>query len=135
VKHIKRLLEHKQLLLALAILWTLLMLFLCLDTTADLPVIKIKNIDKLAHFCFHFGFVWLWYFYFICNKNKQLFLKYAIISVLLSVSYGILIEFLQNQFTTTRKADIMDVAANILGALTSVFAANYFQRNINNINL
>lgn len=39
---------------------------------------------------------------------------------LVSVTYGILIEILQEVFTTTRKADIMDVLANAIGGLIAV---------------
>ncbi len=107
------------------------MFVLCLDSSGQLPSIRIKNIDKVVHFCFHFGFVWLWYFYINCHYKNKNIIKSMSIAVLLSVVYGVFIEFLQQQFTTTRKADILDVLANFVGAVAGVLVAKQFQKQHN----
>ncbi len=68
---------------------------------------------------FHFTFTLLWGFY---NRLRlgQWVLKSSLIIVCLSIGYGILIEILQETFTQTRKADIMDVAANAAGAIVAL---------------
>ena len=38
----------------------------------------------------------------------------------LSLSYGVLIEIAQQLFTKTRQADVLDVLANITGAILAV---------------
>lgn len=44
------------------------------------------------------------------------------IAFMLSVFFGIAIEVLQGLYTTTRKEDALDVAANISGATLAVFS-------------
>ena len=117
---IKNLLEHKNLWLALATSWTSIILVLCLINSSDLPSLslKIEGTDKGVHFTFHFIFTLLWVVYFyslskVINESK-------IIKVILSsFLFGVLIEILQENFTTTRKADVFDVLANSLGAITA----------------
>ncbi len=129
MRHIKNLLEDKKVLLSLAILWALLILFLCLDTSTDIPAIPVRNIDKLAHFGFHFGFTSLWFFYFtaknIVKKDKKI-----IIIIFISVIYGIGIEIAQQKFTTTRKADFFDILANLTGAVFGILFSNYFKKEL-----
>lgn len=129
MRHIKNLLEHKKLLLFWAIFWTLLILFLCLDTSTDIPTIPVRNIDKLAHFCFHFGFTSLWFFYFTGNNTIKKNKKAAII-FFVSVIYGICIEIAQQEFTTTRNADFFDVLANATGAVFGILFSNYIQKEL-----
>jgi VanZ family protein len=104
--------------LSLAIGWTFLVLVLCLVKFNKLPAVQVSGADKYVHFAFHFTFTFLWSFY---NRLRfgQWFLKSSFIIVCLSIGYGILIEILQETFTQTRKADVMDVAANTAGAITA----------------
>ena len=85
-----------------------------------------KNTDKLGHMFFHFGITTLWYLYFkhkIINTKKA-----ALQAFLFSFVYGILIEIAQGLFTTTRSADILDVAANATGALLVVGIVMFYQK-------
>jgi VanZ family protein len=107
--------------LALALLWTLLILILCFENEKDIPDIAIEHLDKVVHFIFHFVFTSLWFLYFKKafqnnNLNKLLFVTW-----LLSLVFGLIIEFLQQQLTTTRNADSIDVLSNIVGASVAVF--------------
>ena len=106
--------------LSLAIGWTFLILVLCLVKFNDLPSIKVSGADKYVHFTFHFTFTLVWGFY---NRLRlgQWVLKSMLIIVCLSIVYGILIEILQETFTQTRKADVMDVVANSAGAISAFF--------------
>jgi VanZ family protein len=75
---------------------------------------------------FHFGITSLWYLYF---KYKLVSAKKALIqSFLFSFVYGILIEIAQGLFTTSRSADILDVAANTTGALLVVGIVMFFKK-------
>jgi VanZ family protein len=51
---------------------------------------------------------------------KDIILKRLLEVFLVSVTYGIVIEIVQEVFTKTRKADIMDVLANAIGGLIAV---------------
>ena len=108
----------KNTILSLAIGWTFLILVLCLVKFNKLPAVQVSGADKYVHFTFHFTFTLFWSFY---NRLRlgQWILKSSLIIVCISISYGILIEILQETFTQTRKADIMDVAANSAGAISA----------------
>ena len=105
--------------LSLAIGWTILILVLSKVKFNKLPSVQVSGVDKYVHFTFHFTFTLLWGFY---NRLRlgQWVLKSSLIIVCLSIGYGILIEILQETFTQTRKADIMDVAANAAGAIVAL---------------
>ena len=47
---------------------------------------------------------------------------------MLSVFFGVAIEILQGQYTTTRREDIFDVAANVSGATLAVFMIVIYYR-------
>jgi len=111
----------KNITLSLAIGWTFLILVLCLVKFNKLPSVQVSGADKYVHFTFHFAFTLLWSFYSRLRLGQWI-LKSSFIIVCLSVGYGILIEILQETFTQTRKADIMDVAANATGAIIAFLA-------------
>lgn len=115
---IKTLLVLKTIWLVLAIFWTSIILILCLIDSNELPSLslKINFFDKIVHFIFHFVYTILWIFYInlpLKNISKTQVIKVIVSSIVL----GILIEFLQGSYTTTRKADIIDVLANSTGAI------------------
>jgi VanZ family protein len=86
---------------------------------SDLPNIKVSGADKYGHFTFHLFFTLLWGYY---SKLQQKSIEYKGLFKIAfaSLCYGIIIEFLQETFTTTRHADVLDVLANLGGALTAI---------------
>lgn len=108
----------KKTILSLAIGWTFLIAVLCLVKFGDLPKIKVSGFDKYGHFIFHFVFTMLWGYYAWLKQYSLTFKKLAAI-VVVSICYGILIEFLQETCTQTRQADPQDVLANFTGAMTA----------------
>lgn len=131
--HTNNLLVLKKAVASLAIGWTILIAFLCLVKFNDLPSIGVTEADKYVHFTFHFVFTMLWGFYFWV-KLKEIILSKIKQVVIISVCYGILIEVLQEKFTKTRQADILDVMANLSGALIAfiIFILIKKQKSINN---
>jgi VanZ family protein len=113
----------KKIYFGLAIAWTFFMLFLCLEDSNDLPKIKIPNLDKLVHAGFHFIFVVIWFLYIRISIQNKAAIKRAF---WFSVFLGISIEFLQYYFTTTRKADILDVLSNCIGAILAVIVIRFW---------
>lgn len=94
----------------------------------DLPSIGIGGTDKYVHFTFHFIFTFLWAMALKpFHKPISFFILIQIIVV--SLLMGILIELLQEFFTTTRKADIWDVVANFTGTIAAGFAIGLMQKN------
>jgi VanZ family protein len=119
----------KQLIFLAAVLWTGIVLTLCLVQSNSLPVVKIVNLDKYVHAFFHFVFTSLWFLFFIgSTQNKNIF-RPLLIAFMLSVFFGIIIEILQGLYTTTRREDILDVAANVFGATLAVFTIVIYYRS------
>ena len=128
---IKNLLAPNKNAIWIAFLWTFLILYLSLRNAENIPKVNIPNLDKVVHFTFYFGFVILWYRY-LAFKNDVL-LKNKIVLVLISIGFGIAIEFVQKYFTTTRQADILDVVANSTGTLVGIFVVTKFFKENKNI--
>ena len=110
-----KILSERKFWLAVAILWTLLILVLCLVSFNELPSVGLKQADKYGHITFHFVFALLW-FQYVKSVWRSPLLKVF----LASLAYGGLIEILQGTLTETRKADLQDVAANTFGATLAV---------------
>lgn len=123
----------KQIYFWLAIIWTLVIAVLCLVSFGNLPSIGLSNVDKYVHFALHFIFTGLWFVYFAHTNNKFNDIKICIIVFLLSLFYGTAIEIMQDLFTINRKADILDVCANVTGSLIALSTISIYQRfNIKN---
>lgn len=117
---------HKNLYLSAALIWTCSILLLCLEPARDLPKIEINNLDKIVHFAFHFGFIILWYLY-VNSNTKIANYKAPVILFFVSMVFGIVIEFSQQAFTTSRKGDVLDVISNVSGAFSALMTLLLFQ--------
>lgn len=113
--------------LLLSVLYTLaltLLSLLKLDLD-DVEEIIPSFSDKIFHFLAYFIFTWLWFntflYRFHFKKNKSILL-----SILVSVTFGIVIEVLQHLITTSRSFDLLDILANILGVIISAFLINNY---------
>jgi len=116
---IKNLLAPK-LILSLALVYSIGILYASLMRTDGLPKVNFEQVDKVFHFTAYLGLSLLWYFYYIsCNLGKHLKKKPFLIIGLLIISFGILIEVLQDVATEYRTIDGLDVLANSLGVLVA----------------
>ncbi len=110
----------------LAVLWTLTIVVLCLESTANLPKVKISGFDKVVHAIIHLVFTFLWFMSFVSLKFK--YKKALVFAFLFSIAFGISIEILQQLLTTTRQADILDVLANIFGGFLAVCLVHFLEK-------
>ena len=78
-------------------------------------IVAVENTDKLVHFSFYFILTLL----FLRSLKKELKYKYLIV-MSFSFVYGIIIEVLQENFTSGRKGDFYDVLANLTGIVCAV---------------
>jgi VanZ family protein len=125
----------KQLLLIWAILCSGVITYFCLTNSSNIPVINIPSIDKIVHFCFHFGFTVSWILFFkkeLKGKEANDYKAY-LISFIFSVFFGITIEILQGVLTNSRTPDVTDILANTIGATVAVFSAIAFKKQIDRI--
>ncbi len=107
------------------------MLFFCLAPSNDIPAVNIPNLDKLVHAFFHFVFTILWFLFFKKQVKKKNQSKLLVVAIVFSVLFGIGIEILQDQFTTSRNGDFSDVLANLTGAVFA-FIFVLFAKKIKN---
>lgn len=125
----------KQLLLIWAIICSGIITYFCLTDSSNIPAVNFPSIDKIVHFCFHFGFTISWILFFkkeLKGKDADSYKAY-LISFIFSVFFGITIEILQSALTVTRASDVTDVLANALGAVVAVFSAIAFKSQIDKI--
>lgn len=82
--------------------------------------------DKAAHFAFHLVAAVLGCFFLgERSRGKITFSRTLILVVIFLFSYGIIIEVIQDVFTSWRSGELSDVFANMLGALTGVVAVKF----------
>lgn len=125
----KNLLVLKKLFFFTALCWTGIIAFLSLVQLNNVPLGNIPNIDKYVHAFFHFWFTSLWFLFLKKQINNTSSFKPLAISFMLSVFFGITIEILQELCTTTRKAELLDVLANVTGATLAVIVILLLNKN------
>ncbi len=108
-----------------SISWALIILYLCAIPGSDLPQdswYEFPGFDKCVHLSLYLIFEWLILWGFSKKNNTLLLEKNAIIfSLLISISYGGIIELLQGSVFVERSSDIFDFIANTCGALLGLF--------------
>lgn len=116
-------------LLSAAILWTVAVIVLCLVSFNALPTVGVTRFDKFGHLVFHFGIVALWYPAF--RAHQMPFRTSLILALIFSFLLGVVLEICQSLFTLTRKGDILDVMANLSGALIAGLLIGLLHRRMN----
>ena len=106
--------------LAAALFWSGVILFFCLIKASDLPQVEVPNLDKVIHATFHFVFTVLWFLFFKKKLKSSNIFRPLLISFVFSFFFGVTIEIMQQVFTTTRSADVLDELANLSGASLAV---------------
>ena len=107
---------RKQLYFWAAVTWSGIISFFCLVQLNNVPLGNVTNIDKYVHCFFHFVLTTLCFLFFKSKTENQANKIALLFSFAFSLLFGIGIEIAQNVFTATRRADVNDVIANIVGA-------------------
>jgi VanZ family protein len=112
------------------IIWVLIIHILLLIPGKNLreeSLIHIPNLDKVIHFGFYFVLVGSWIFYFSQNEElspQQKKIR-GIIILVLAITDGIAIEFLQRQDFISRDFSWFDALFDSLGAISGLILSNY----------
>ncbi len=122
VKIIKHLLERK--FFWLALIWTFVITVASLVSVNSFSKIKSVGNDKIVHFLFYLFFVILWGLVKRQNDSNR---KYYLFVFLVAMSYGLIIEVLQEILTNTRQADFYDFLANTIGAFVGLIVLLYYK--------
>lgn len=99
----------------LAILWTLLIFFLCSIPGNELPEVDIPLVDKWAHVILFGMFAFLW----LCGYPGRNF-RFLLIVFLISVFLGWLVEYIQGHWVINRSQDNMDIVADAIGGAVGI---------------
>lgn len=126
---IKNLLAPKYL-LAIAVFYTLLILYGSLAGTGGLPKITYKVSDKSIHFLGYFFWFVFWFLYAFFKTKKNNFSDILLKIIGLGLLFGIIIEVLQGSLTVSRQSDFYDVVANFLGLTTAAVIAWLFKSRL-----
>lgn len=101
-----------------ATLWSALIFILLILPGDDIPsegLFSLPHLDKIVHVTLFGLLVSLWFFYFHYSQKKgpQTLIKI----ILVSIAYGIAMEFVQRYFVQNRSFDLYDILADAAGAL------------------
>ena len=108
--------------------WLLLITVLSLMSFPDDPDggLDIPHMDKAVHFLFYFVAVILGSLYLREASKKTISLhKALIISFLIAVIYGMILEVFQSALTDYRSGEYEDILANSIGAMAAVLVLKY----------
>uniref|UniRef100_UPI00404A25B1 VanZ family protein n=1 Tax=Gelidibacter sp. TaxID=2018083 RepID=UPI00404A25B1 len=115
---------HKQLALALAVLYVITLTAFSLINLGGIPSLGSSFDDKIYHFLAYALFTLLLYNYL----NAVSFKNSIFYSILFAVCYGILMEILQNLLTETRVSDFYDVVANFFGIIFGAIGISIYKK-------
>ncbi len=97
-------------------MYSITLTVVCLIQTSAFEAVEITYADKVFHSVTHIVLVFAWFITFY-NQLEIKKSKALIYAVLISLTLGIVIEVLQGVLTTTREPDMLDILANVVGAL------------------
>jgi VanZ family protein len=122
---------HKKNFFLIALIsWICIITTLSLASLNGLPKISPVNGDKYVHFLFYFILTFL----LILNLSYKVGTNYAIIiSFVMAVCYGIIIEILQGVLTENRKPEVADALANSFGSFVATIVVYLNRKRLNSI--
>jgi len=106
--------------------YTIAIAVLSLISNDDVPHFGAKNEDKIFHFIAYALLALLWYKVCLNYKYKHP----IIIAFIVSITYGIILEVLQGQFTAGRDSSLMDIVANSLGVTIVALILTFKKKTI-----
>ena len=102
------------------LLYALLIIYVSLSKLSNSTQFKFEHMDKVIHYMIYSIFCLLIY-----NTAKAYNLKNSlIITVVLTISFGIIIELCQSILTTYRNFELLDIFSNVMGTLTIAMFLN-----------
>ena len=116
----------KRFALPLVVLYTLLLTIASLVNIGGVPDLGSSFDDKIYHFLAYAVFTLIYFNYL---KLTSLNTKALLLSVVIAIGYGVLIELLQQLLTKTRILDVYDMLANFFGVVFAMLLVR-FRKNL-----
>jgi VanZ family protein len=114
-----------------SLLWALFILVLCGIPGKDIPEVDIVNFDKIIHSGIFFVLLLLTVRGFSLQTDIKIFYKSPkIMSFIVCVTYGGILELLQDAIFKDRSADVLDFIANSFGCLVGCIFYNTIERRL-----
>lgn len=117
----------RKLLYCLSAIWVFAVTYASLKAPSHNPppfFLDFKNSDKLVHFTMYFGMCF-WIFYSTIDLERK---RRYVVSLLVSISYGILMEIMQKLMAIGRSMDVWDALANSVGVVSFLLLSAQFDR-------
>lgn len=108
---------------SIAILWTLLIFFLCFIPGKDLPHLNIPLVDKWTHMVLFGVFTILWH-----NTVRSNSIGLKLILFIAATFLGWLVEYVQGHYVQGRSQDNMDTLADAVGGLIGIILFSLYVR-------
>lgn len=100
-----------------AVLYTITIIYGSLIKTSNIPELYLGLSDKVIHAVAYFFLSCIWFFGVFSKKSNFFKTIFAVAGIIFI--FGIIIEVLQEVFSTGRQADFYDVMANCVGILAA----------------
>jgi VanZ family protein len=108
-------------------IWLGFIVFASLTPSDKLPDFKLfKHADKVIHFCMYFGLSILLIPVFL---KRQKYKTSYLITLLIALFFGLLMEYLQPLISRGRSAEFADFAANAVGVISGIVVYQLLIRN------
>lgn len=108
---------------SIAILWTLLIFFLCFIPGKDLPHLNIPLVDKWTHMVLFGVFTIFWH-----NTARSNSMGLKLILFIAATFLGWLVEYVQGHYVQGRSQDNMDTLADAVGGLIGIILFSIYVR-------
>ncbi len=108
---------------SIAILWTLLIFFLCFIPGKDLPHLNIPLVDKWTHMVLFGMFTIFWH-----NTARSNSFGLKLILLIIATFLGWLVEYVQGHYVQGRSQDNMDTLADAIGGLIGIILFTLYRR-------
>ena len=95
---------------------------------SGIPNINYSNSDKIFHFIAYSALAWFWFQTFY-NTFKWTINNALLVSTIVSIAFGIIIEILQGVLTETRVAENNDILANTFGVCLTIAILMLFKKS------
>lgn len=110
----------KILVFLVAIIYTIVLIIVSLVNLDGVPSLGSSFDDKIYHLIAYLGLAFLWITYYKPNTKN-----YTLVTVFFClISFGLILEILQNQINPNRTYDTYDILANCFGVILGTLIAN-----------
>ena len=112
----------------LVVAWAAIIFILSAIPGDTINIPAFWNADKFAHIFVYFILAILILFSLIWSQRSISFIESAILTFLVTIAYGGVIEILQQYVFINRDGDFLDFIANSIGAALGVTAMLYYKK-------